>query len=280
MNRLRGYSSSDGLELVDIGANLTHDSFDHDRDAVLAARARRRRGADGGHRRQPRMHPQGAGAGARASGRAVRHRRRASAPRRGVHRRMRCRDASAARASGSGRGRRMRPRLLPRLLAARRSGAPSSWQLQIAVETGKPLFLHQRDAHDDFMAMMRELRGSSGGGGALLHRQASASCTTTSTRLAHRHHRLALRRTPRPAPARAGEGDPGRPADDRDRRALSIAADITPAPTPRRNEPMHLPHVARAVAAARGEAVEAVATASTATARQILQACRHQRGSE
>ena len=28
-------------------------------------------------------------------------------------------------------------------------------QLQIAVDTAKPLFLHQRDAHEDFMAMMK-----------------------------------------------------------------------------------------------------------------------------
>jgi TatD DNase family protein len=31
-------------------------------------------------------------------------------------------------------------------------------QLQIAVDTGKPLFLHQRDAHDDFIALLREVR--------------------------------------------------------------------------------------------------------------------------
>ena len=31
-------------------------------------------------------------------------------------------------------------------------------QLRIAVETGKPLFLHQRDAHADFLAMLREFR--------------------------------------------------------------------------------------------------------------------------
>jgi TatD DNase family protein len=28
-------------------------------------------------------------------------------------------------------------------------------QLELAVETGKPVFLHQRDAHDDFVAMLR-----------------------------------------------------------------------------------------------------------------------------
>ena len=32
------------------------------------------------------------------------------------------------------------------------------WQLEIAAATGKPVFLHQRDAHDDFIAILREHR--------------------------------------------------------------------------------------------------------------------------
>ena len=42
-------------------------------------------------------------------------------------------------------------------------------QLQNAVDTGKPLFLHQRDAHDDFLSIMRAFDGRLGrvsGGGA------------------------------------------------------------------------------------------------------------------
>ncbi len=31
-------------------------------------------------------------------------------------------------------------------------------QLELAAETGKPMFLHQRDAHDDFIAMLRNVR--------------------------------------------------------------------------------------------------------------------------
>jgi len=31
-------------------------------------------------------------------------------------------------------------------------------QIQIAIETGLPFFLHQRDAHDDFIAMLKEYR--------------------------------------------------------------------------------------------------------------------------
>ena len=35
-------------------------------------------------------------------------------------------------------------------------------QLQIGVDTGKPLFLHQRDAHADFMAVMKDFEGRTG----------------------------------------------------------------------------------------------------------------------
>jgi TatD DNase family protein len=49
-----------------------------------------------------------------------------------------------------------------------------------------------------------------------------------------------------------------------------LPRDIKPVPKTRRNEPHYLPHVARAVAAARGEQVEAVARASTATARAFF----------
>lgn len=37
-----------------------------------------------------------------------------------------------------------------------------SAQLDIAADTGKPVFLHQRDAHEDFNAMLREYRSALG----------------------------------------------------------------------------------------------------------------------
>lgn len=42
-------------------------------------------------------------------------------------------------------------------------------QLQLASENGKPLFLHQREAHNDFMAIMRGFEGRLGGCCALLY---------------------------------------------------------------------------------------------------------------
>ncbi|MGB0956361.1 MAG: TatD family hydrolase, partial [Panacagrimonas sp.] len=35
-------------------------------------------------------------------------------------------------------------------------------QIQLAIEVGKPLFLHQRDAHEDFAAILREHRAALG----------------------------------------------------------------------------------------------------------------------
>ena len=37
-------------------------------------------------------------------------------------------------------------------------------QLEIAAEAGKPVFLHQRDAHADFAAILRDFRGRLAGG--------------------------------------------------------------------------------------------------------------------
>jgi TatD DNase family protein len=48
--------------------------------------------------------------------------------------------------------------LSPRDLQRRAFG----WQLEIAAATGKPVFLHQRDAHEDFIAILREHRVTRG----------------------------------------------------------------------------------------------------------------------
>ena len=48
------------------------------------------------------------------------------------------------------------------VIFGRRSGAAPAGDPQIAAENGKPLFLHQRDAHADFMAMMKNFDGRLG----------------------------------------------------------------------------------------------------------------------
>ncbi len=44
-------------------------------------------------------------------------------------------------------------------------------QLELARAAGKPVFLHQRDAHEDFVAILREHGASWVRGRALLHGQ-------------------------------------------------------------------------------------------------------------
>ena len=131
-------------------------------------------------------------------------------------------------------------------------------QLAIAVDTGKPLFLHQRDAHADFIACLDNVRGPHfARGRALLHGRARRARRVPRSRVSYRR-------------SRAGSADERRgmhlrelvkliPADrlmiETDAPYL-LPRDLHPKPSHRRNEPMYLAHVCAAVAAARGEAVE------------------------
>lgn len=144
-------------------------------------------------------------------------------------------------------------------------------QLDVAARVGKPVFLHQRDAHDDFMAVLREHRATLAGG--------IAHCFTAGERERDDYLALGL-----------AIGITGWICDERRGKHLSavvagipadklmletdgpylLPRDLKPPPTSRRNEPMYLPHVARAVAAARGESVAAVAAATTAVARRFF----------
>src|SRR5690606_19085077 len=57
-------------------------------------------------------------------------------------------------------------------------------QLDLAVEVGKPVFLHQRDAHEDFVAILREYRPKLAGG--------VAHCFTAGAEEAHAYLELDL----------------------------------------------------------------------------------------
>ena len=64
---------------------------------------------------------------------------------------------------------------------------------------------------------------------------------------------------------------PGRPADDRDRRALPAAAHASSrSPSHRRNEPMYLAHIVEELARDRGEDVATTAAHTTANARAFF----------
>jgi TatD DNase family protein len=144
-----------------------------------------------------------------------------------------------------------------------------AWQLELAAVTGKPLFLHQRDAHEDFIAILRDHRVTRG----------VAHCFTAGEqeRDAYLEIGLHIGITGWINDERRGlqlrEVVKGIPADrlliETDAPYL-LPRDIKPAPKTRRNEPAYLPYVVRAVAAARGESVETVAAASTAAARKLF----------
>ncbi len=145
------------------------------------------------------------------------------------------------------------------------------WQLELAVEVGKPAFLHQRDAHDAFLAILRDYRSQLSG--------AVAHCFTGG--VSELEDCLALD---------LYIGITGWICDERrgvqlrdavaripaDRLLLETDApyllprDLQPKPSARRNEPMHLRHVLETVARQRNEPVQTVARASTDNARRLF----------
>ena len=140
-------------------------------------------------------------------------------------------------------------------------------QLDIAVELGKPVFLHQRDAHEDFLAIIGEYRPRLPGG--------VAHCFTDGIAQAEAYLALDLH-----------IGITGWICDERRGQHLRdvvraipaerllietdapylLPRDLQPRPKSRRNEPKHLPSVLRAIAHARGESVELLANITTANA--------------
>lgn len=140
-------------------------------------------------------------------------------------------------------------------------------QLQLAAETGKPVFLHQRDAHDAFKAILCDYLPRLSG--------AVAHCFTGDERELRDYLALGL-----------SIGITGWICDERrgahlrevvrliplDRLMLETDApyllprDLEPHPKSRRNEPRYLPHILEAVAACRGETAAEVAEATTRNA--------------
>ena len=140
-------------------------------------------------------------------------------------------------------------------------------QLALAIETGRPLFLHQREAHADFLAMLRSLGRAAP--------RAVAHCFTGTVGEAEEYLALGLYL-----------GITGWICDERRGKHLEdvvrhvpaerlmletdgpylLPRTLKPKPRSRRNEPAYLGEVCRAVAGARGESPAVVARASTAAA--------------
>ncbi|AMN47137.1 TatD DNase family protein [Steroidobacter denitrificans] len=145
-------------------------------------------------------------------------------------------------------------------------------QLDLAARLGKPLFLHQRDAHDDFLALLREYRPRLSGG--------VAHCFTAGLEEAQAYLDLGLH-----------IGITGWICDERrgmhlrdvvrhipDERLLIetdapylLPRDLQPRPKSRRNEPCYLPQVLAAVASARAQSAEELASITTRNALRLFE---------
>ena len=259
------------IELVDIGANLTHESFRHDFDAVLD-RARKAHVAQ--------MMVTGASAEGSVGSRELAHRFPgflfATA---GVHphhasdytgetdellRELAADPACrAVGETGLDYHRDFSPRPAQKFAFER--------QLEIALERKMPLFLHQREAHDDLFAILKPIRH--------LFPHAVVHCFTDDRRalfdyldldlhvgitgwICDERRGQHLRELVREIPANRLMIETDAP--------YLLPRTVKPQPSHRRNEPMYLMHIAEEIARDRGETVETLAANTTATARAFF----------
>ena len=264
------------MDLIDIGANLTHDSFARDLDAVLA-RARAagvtRMVVTGASRADnpkalalAQAHPGvlWATAGVHPH-HAAEYTDECDAELRALHAHA---EVVAVGECGLDYFRDFSPRPAQHKAFER--------QLQIAADlvaagTPKPLFLHQRDAHADFMAMLKNFDGRLGA--VVVHcftgsREELFDCLDRDWHigitgwLCDERRGAHLRELVRHIPA-------DRLMIETDAPYL-LPRTLRPMPKDRRNEPAFLAHIAAEVARDRGEDIEATARATTATAQRFF----------
>lgn len=264
------------MQFIDIGANLTHDSFDRDRDAVLQ-RARAAgvaamvvTGASREHNPQAlalaQAHPGFlyATAGVHPH-HATEYTDECDAELRALHAHA---EVVAVGECGLDYFRDFSPRPAQRKAFER--------QLQLASDltvngVGKPLFLHQRDAHADFLAMMKDFDGRLGP--AVVH------CFTGTREelfdyldrdwhvgitgwLCDERRGQHLREIVKHIPANRLMVETDAP--------YLLPRTLRPMPKDRRNEPAFLPHIVEELARDRGEDAAATAAACAATARAFF----------
>lgn len=264
------------MQLIDIGANLTHDSFDHDRAAVLQ-RARDAgvaqlvvTGASREHSPKAlalaQAHPGElfATAGVHPH-HAVEYTAECDAEMRAL---LAQPEVVAVGECGLDYFRDFSPRPAQRRAFER--------QLEIAADLAargapKPLFLHQRDAHADFLAAMRQFEGCIG--------QAVVHCFTGTREelfdyldrdwhvgitgwLCDERRGAHLRELVKHVPANRLMVETDAP--------YLLPRTVKPQPAHRRNEPMYLAHIVGELARDRGEDVATTAAATTTTARAFF----------
>lgn len=256
-----------GLVLVDIGINLAHDSFDHDREAVIE------RALAAGVRRMIVT-----GSSLAATRDALRLCRRwpgllrATA---GVHPHHAVEFVPAD-------ADRLRELLDEPLVVAagecgldyyRNFSSPTEQrpafeaQLAVAAAAGKPVFLHQRDAHRDFMAILgmflpqlpKCVVHCFTGTRTELDDYLAAGCYIGVTGWVCDERRgLELRELVRHIPADRLMVETDAP--------YLLPRDLSPKPARRRNEPMYLAHINDVIAKLRGESPAGLARSTTANA--------------
>ena len=259
------------LDLIDIGANLTHDSFDGDRDAVIE------RASKCGVRRLIIT-----GSSAESSADAAKlaatrpgllyatagvHPHHASEYTAEVNDRLlallNSDNVVAVGECGLDYFRDFSPRQAQRLAFEA--------QLALAATTGLPLFLHQRDAHADFVSILQPVFDRLAGG--------VAHCFTGDAEALHAYLDMGLY-----------IGITGWICDERRGSGLRTLASEIPLdrlmietdapyllprtlhqkPKTRRNEPMYLREVLRVFAEASGQPEETIAIASTRNAERLF----------
>jgi TatD DNase family protein len=144
-------------------------------------------------------------------------------------------------------------------------------QLELAIQAGLPVFLHQRDAHARFTAILDECGSRLPEGVAHCFTGGPAELTDYLDRglyvgitgwICDERRGDALRSAARHVPL-------DRVMIESDAPYL-LPRDLDPKPRTRRNEPMHLPHVLRALAELMGVEAEQLAEASTRNAEALF----------
>jgi TatD DNase family protein len=258
-------------ELVDIGANLTHESFAADRAEVVA------RAAAAGVTRLVLTGADLPGSRAAAMLAAADPARLWSTA--GIH------PHHAVGFDGASRAELLGLLRQPQVVAVGECGldyhrnfsppaaqrAAFAAQLEIAATTGKPVFLHQRDAHADFTAILDDFRGRLTGGVAHCFTGDRAQlddylerglCIGITGWVCDERRGAQLRESVAAVPAERLMVETDAP--------YLLPRDLKPRPASRRNEPMNLTHVARIVAGIRGTSFESLAASTTLTAMEFF----------
>lgn len=259
------------MSLIDIGANLTHESFRHDLDDVLA-RAKE-------HGVERIMVTGASRDGSEAALQLARAHPRQLYATAGVH----PHHAVEYDAETDARLRQLARE--PEVKAVGETGldyyrnysprdaqlAAFEKQLTIAVDHNMPLFLHQRDAHEDFLSLLKIARDKVPA--AVVH------CFTDSREALHAYldldchigitgwicderRGMHLRALVRDIPANRLLLETDAP--------YLLPRTVRPSPAHRRNEPMYLVNICEQVARDRGETIETTAANSAAAARTFF----------